>query len=212
MSEFQVFHGELTSPFRAMEHYFREGGISIVEAAFAHSYFIHPDEVREKPVKFPDRARLSREHYPGLERGQEGIWDVDRKVRLDYNGAAQRAWRGYTRRRLERGTGYGVRHIWGNPWDPDCYTAGWNLCYMPFWAGMLTEDQHPHQELQIAIKQASWDLYFRNNPVCDPPDFVKDPGRNLSDFLGDQPLLILGKATPVVMNDPAITPPVRRTM
>ena len=24
-----------------------------------------------------------------------------------------------------------VRHIWGEPWNPDASTAGWNLCYMP---------------------------------------------------------------------------------
>ena len=34
---------------------------------------------------------------------------------------------------------------------------------MPFWAGMLTEEQHPHPELERAIRQASWDLYFRDN-------------------------------------------------
>ena len=59
----------------------------------------------------------------------------------------------------------------GHPWNPDAFTAGWNLCYMPFWAGMLTEDQHPLPELQLAIKQASWDLYFQDNQVCEPPDF-----------------------------------------
>ena len=65
---------------------------------------------------------------------------------------------------------------------------------MPFWAGMLTEDQHPHEELQTAFKQASWDLYFRNNPVCQPPSGVEDPGRELSDFVGNLPLLILCKS------------------
>ena len=96
-----------------------------------------------------------------------------------------------------RGSGYGVRHIWGNPWDPEFYTAGWNLCYMPFWAGMLTEDQHPHEELQAAIKKASWDLYFRSNPVCQPPDSVKDPNlkSDLNSLLNGQPILILQKAT-----------------
>ena len=197
MSNFRVFHGELTSPIEAMEHYFQEGKNSIITAAFAHSYFVDPEEVRTKPTYFCDRARYSREHYPGLAKGATATWLGDgrkRKVRLDDNQYAQMAWERYTGRRLERGTGYGVRHIWGNPWNPDCYTAGWNLCYMPFWAGMLTEDQHPHKELQIAIKQASWDLYFRNNPVCEPPSFVKDPGLDLSSLLGEQPLLILGKS------------------
>lgn len=62
---------------------------------------------------------------------------------------------------------------------------------MPFWAGMLTEKQHPHPELKQAVQQASWDLFFRDNPVCTPPDFVDDPGMNLASVLGHQPLLIL---------------------
>ena len=194
MSNFRVFRGELTSPIEAMEHYFREGKNSIITAAFAHSYFVDPEEVRAKPTYFCDRARYSRKKYPGKGKGQQVTLPDKREIWLDDNQYAQMAWERYTGRRLERGTGYGVRHIWGNPWNPDCYTAGWNLCYMPFWAGMLTEDQHPHKELQTAIKQASWDLYFRDNPVCDPPDFVQNSGRNLSDFLVEQPILILGKS------------------
>ena len=85
-------------------------------------------------------------------------------------------------------------HIWGNTHNPYAFTAGWNFCYMPFWAGMLTEDQHPHPELQDAIKQASWDLYFRDRPVCQPPDFAEDPGMDLDELLNGQPLLILGRA------------------
>ncbi len=67
---------------------------------------------------------------------------------------------------------------------------------MPFWAGMLTERQNPHPELEEAIRQAAWDLYFREDPVCAPPDFVVDPGIDLHRILGEQPLLILvgGKA------------------
>ena len=194
MSNFRVFHGELTSPIEAMEHYFREGKISIVEAAFKHSYFLDPEEVRAKPTYFCDRARYSRKKYPGKGRGQQVTLPDGRKIWLDDNQYAQRAWEAYTKRGLQRGDGYSIRHIWGHPWDPDCFTAGWNLCYMPFWAGMLTETQHPHPELEKAIKQASWDLYFRNNPVCEPPNFVEDPGMDLSSLLGEQPIVILGKS------------------
>ena len=72
---------------------------------------------------------------------------------------------------------------------------------MPFWAGMLTERQHPHEELERAIRQASWDLYFRNNPMSQPPDFVEDPAMDLSSLLSGQPLRILqrdarGRNTP----------------
>ena len=94
---------------------------------------------------------------------------------IDDNQHAQMAWERYTGRGLARGTGYSVRHIWGHPWDPDAFTAGWNLCYMPFWAGMLTEGQHPHEELELAVRQASWDLYFRTDRVCEPPTAKAPP-------------------------------------
>ena len=62
---------------------------------------------------------------------------------------------------------------------------------MPFWAGMLTERQHPHPELERAVRQAAWDLYFRNDPVCVPPEFVANPGTDLDAILREQPLVIL---------------------
>ena len=194
----QLHDGELTPPITAMENYFRLAGVTIIQAAFTHSYFIHPDTVREKTPFFPERARFSRQHYPGLGKGQKAVWSGDdREILLDDNQHAQLAWSRYTGHGLARGTGYSIRHIWGHPWDPDAFTAGWNLCYMPFWAGMLTERQHPHEELERAIRQASWDLYFRNNRVCRPPDFVEDPGIDLSSLLAGQPLLILQRNTPV---------------
>ena len=64
---------------------------------------------------------------------------------------------------------------------------------MPFWVGMLTEDQHPHTDLQQAIKQASWDLFFAESPVCEPPLFVQDPCFDLASALCSQPIRLLGK-------------------
>ena len=190
----RLHSGDLIPPIQSLEDYFQRGGVSIIQAAFAHSYFVHPEKVRAKTPYFPERARRSREHYPGLEKGQQAVSPFDgRKVWMDDNQRAQMAWVRYTGHPLSRASGYSVRHIWGHPWDPDSFTAGWNLCYMPFWAGMLTESQHPHPELEQAIRQASWELYFRNDPVCHPPDFVEDTGMNLSSLLADQPLLILAK-------------------
>ena len=190
----QLHQGELSHPVSTLEDYFRRGGVTIIQAAFAHSYFIHPDSVREKTPYFPERARFSRLNYPGAIKGQKAVWAGDgREVVIDDNQHAQLAWGKYTGHGLARGTGYSVRHIWGHPWDPDAFTAGWNLCYMPFWAGMLTERQHPHEELELAIRQASWDLYFRSNQVCRTPDFVEDPGFDLPALLAGQPVLILHK-------------------
>ena len=189
---FRIAGGISISAIESLENYFHDGGASILQAAFAHSYFVHPDRVREKTPYYPDRARFSRTHYPGLGKGSSARWSGDgREVRLDDNQYAQNAWERYTGHRIARGSGYGLRHIWGNPWNPDAFTAGWNFCYMPFWAGMLTERQHPHPKLEQAIRQASWDLFFRHNPVCQPPEFVENPSLDLDSVLAEQPILLL---------------------
>ena len=186
----------------SLEDYFRDGGVTIIQAAFSHSFFIDPEAVRGNTPSHPERARTSRTHYPNKGRGDTAKWPGDgRTVMLGDNTYAQVAWRRYSGCPMQRGTGYGVRHIWGHPWDPDAFTAGWNLCYMPFWAGMLTEDQHPLRELQTAIKQASWDLYFRDDPICDVPDFVENQDVDLSRMLDGQPLLIMAAEPAVASNN-----------
>ena len=190
MPETHIHDGEPVLPLKALENCFHRG-MTVIKAAFNHSYFIHPDRVRQKTPMFPDKARQSRKHYPDANRGDCAIWKQKQKVKICDNMPAKDAWEKYTGQKFQKKSGYGVRHIWGEPWNPDAFTAGWNLCYMPFWAGMLTEDQHPYPELKDAIRQAAWDLYFRDNPVCDPPDFVTDPGINLDEKLNRQPLLLL---------------------
>ena len=191
MTRTRIHDAELAPPVESLERYLQCGGTTVLKAAFEHSYFAHPDRVRQQTPLYPDRARTSREHYPKLGRGDRATWQ-GRGVKLDNNSAAQRAWTSYSGRHIARASGYGVRHVWGHPWDPEAFTAGWNLCYMPFWAGMLTERQHPHPELERAVRQATWELYFRDNPVCVPPDFVTDPGIDLDALLRGQPVLILG--------------------
>ena len=195
----------ITPPVESLEYYFRAGGVTIMQAAFAHSFFIDPDAVREKTPMYADRARSSRKHYPGANRGESATWSRDqRTVVIGDNTYAQIAWQRYTGCPIQRGSGYGVRHIWGNPWDPDAFTAGWNICYMPFWAGMLTEDQHLLEALRDAVRQASWDLYFRDKPVCEPPDFVVDPGVDLRSVLGEQPILIMRSQPSHVARHPTV--------
>ena len=205
MVRFHTHASDLVPPIDALEDYMHNGGVTILQAAFEHSFFIHPASVRSRTPYFPDRARFSRKVYPGKRKGDRAIWK-GREVILDDNAYAQQAWQRYSGRIIYRGSGYGVRHIWGNPWNPYAFTAGWNLCYMPFWAGMLTEKQHPHPELQRAVQQASWDLFFRNDPVCAPPDFVEDPGMNLDSVLGDQTLRILVPADSPDPEDPSRPP------
>lgn len=185
-----VHDGELPGPIPSLERYFREGGVSLIRAVFENTFFASPESVRSRTPYFPAFARKSLTHYPGLGKGADAVW-LGEPVRLDDNSRAQLAWAKYSGRPIHRGSGYGVRHVWGNPWNPLAFTAGWNMAYMPFWAGMLTEDQHPHPGVQSAIKQASWELYFRSDPVCEAPDFVQDPGVDLASVLDGTPLLIL---------------------
>ena len=195
MPSLRIHTGEIVSAIQSLEDCFREGGVSLIQAAFAHSYFVHPDEVRAKTPYYPDRAHTSRQHYPQRGRGDYAIWHEDgREVRLSNNQPAQNAWSKYTGHPIARRSGYEMRHLWGNNWNPDAFTAGWNLCYMPFWASMPTKEQHEHPQLAQAFRQASWDLYFKDNPVCQPPDFVRDPNVDLESILAGQPILILDKA------------------
>ena len=202
---FRIQTDGIVPAIQSLEEYFREGGASIIQAAFQHTYFVHPEAVLNRTPYFPERARYSRQHYPGIGKGQSTIWkDGDgREIILDDNSRGQMAWERYTGSRLARRSGYGVRHIWGNTYNPDAFTAGWNLCYMPFWAGMLTEDQHPLPELQNAIRQASWDLYFSDTPVCEVPDFVSDPGIDLPALLDGTPLMVLSREYRDVDPEPA---------
>lgn len=104
LPEYRIRDGELVPPVESLERYFRNGGTTILRAAFAQSYFVHPDKVRGNTPLYPDRARLSREHYPERDRGACAMWQ-GREVELGDNAKAQRAWARYTGRRIGRGSG-----------------------------------------------------------------------------------------------------------
>jgi len=186
-----IFNGQLPQPIPLLENFIRASGTTLIRAAFANSFFVDPEKVRQRTPYFPGFVRSSKQHYPGQSRGAQAKWK-GASVKIGDNARAQLAWAKYSGRKIERGSGYGVRHIWGFPWDPNAFTAGWNLCYMPFWVGILTEDQHPHPELQKTIQQASYDLFFKSNPVCAAPPYIRDHGINLTALLGDQTIQILG--------------------
>ncbi|RYZ37197.1 MAG: hypothetical protein EOO71_28940 [Myxococcaceae bacterium] len=62
---------------------------------------------------------------------------------------------------------------------------------MPYWLGMLTGDEHPHLDVVHLVQQISFELYFREQPVCAPPDFVHDPGIDLSGITAANPVRLL---------------------
>ena len=149
--------GEIEPAMDALERRFAEAGSSLTCAAFEHTYFLVPDRVRARTPYYPDQARMSREHYPGKTRGDRGVWKGTR-VKLGDNARAQKAWEKYSGRNLKRRIGFQVRHVWGHPWDPEAFTAGWNLCYMPFWAAPMLDEGARNEEFQSAVRQASWNL------------------------------------------------------
>ncbi len=195
------YRDPLPNPISVLEELLVRAGLSLVEATLRYSFFIDPEEVRARCPYFPDRARMSRQHYPGGARGARALWN-GRNVILDRNAYAQSAWARYTGRPINRGSGYGVRHIWGNPWDPDAYTAGWNLCYMPFWLGMLTEDQHPHPDVVRVVQQLSFDLYFRERPICAQPEYIRDPGMDLAALIASNPVHLLRRTAAAKRRQP----------
>ena len=86
MPNMRIHTEDLTSPIKSLEEYFRKGGVSIIQAAFEHSYFVDPEAVRAKTPYYPDRARRSGIYYPKKTKGQHTIWYGDgRQVILDVN-------------------------------------------------------------------------------------------------------------------------------
>lgn len=76
--------------------------------------------------------------------------------------------------------GYHVAHIWEHVYDPDCFTAGWNLCLMPGFLKLFTEQQDRIALLHKTIQQTAYDLFFKENPIGLPtPSVVSDPGLDL---------------------------------
>jgi len=118
MVDFESFEDELPAPIETLESLLGNGGRSVVEAAFAYSFFVHPDAVRERTPLYPHFARSSRKHYPGRKKGECAQWKGGVTVKLDDNSRAHSAWGKYTGQPVVRKSGYGVRHIWGHPWGP----------------------------------------------------------------------------------------------
>jgi hypothetical protein len=66
---FRIHYEDVVPAIQSLETYFRDGGASLVHAAFQHTYFVHPDAVLNQTPLFPERARRSREHYPEIDKG-----------------------------------------------------------------------------------------------------------------------------------------------
>ena len=119
MRYLQFHQRDLSHPVGMLVAYFRKAGPSIIRAAFVHSYFIHPADVRERTPYFAERARFRRTHYPGVAKGQRAIGQgVGREVIVDDNQRTHLVWESHTGRELLLGTGYSKRHIWARTVSP----------------------------------------------------------------------------------------------
>lgn len=155
-----------------------------------HTYFISPARIRERYKKkgsaawFPDCVRASREHHKEKHRKDQSVWK-GRSVKVCDNTKARRAFASFSGLLMAgdkkgRIRGYHVAHIWEHVYDPECFTAGWNLCLMPGFLKLFTEQQDPIPLLQQVIRQAAFDLYFKGSAIGLPtPLFVSDPKLDL---------------------------------
>jgi hypothetical protein len=134
---------------------------------------------------FPDCVRESREYHKGKQKGDQSVWE-GRTVKVYDNTKARVAFASFSgllmagdkERRIR---GYHVAHIWERVYDPECFTAGWNLCLMPGFLKLFTEQQDRIRLLHQIIQQAAFDLYFKNGAAGLPtPTFVTDPGIDLA--------------------------------
>ena len=94
------------------------------------------------------------------------MWE-DRNVHVCDNTKARTAFASFSGLLMSgnkegRTRGYHVAHVWERVYDPECFTAGWNLCLMPGFLKLFTERQDRIPLLHQVIQQAAFDLYFKN--------------------------------------------------
>jgi hypothetical protein len=157
-----------------------------------HTYFLSPHRIRQRYEEtgtaawFPNCVRSSRQHHKGKQKKDPSVWE-GRPVHVCDNTKARVAFASFSGLRMsgdheDRIRGYHVAHIWERVYDPECFTAGWNLCLMPGFLKLFTEQQDRIPLLHQAVQQAAFDLYFKSGGLGLPtPAFVTDPGLDLSD-------------------------------
>jgi hypothetical protein len=162
----------------------------VAEALLRHTYFIHPRRIRERREQtgsaawFPNHVRMSNEYHPGARRKGRSSWE-GREVVVCDNNQARRVFGAFTGLVMSgnqegRIRGYHVAHIWERVYDPDCFTAGWNMCLMPGFLKLFTEQQDRIELLHQVVQQAAFDLYFKDGTIGLPtPVYVSNPGLDL---------------------------------
>lgn len=178
---------------------FEGSEVALAGFLLRHSYFLSPDRIRQRHEKtgnaawFPDCVRGSREHHKGKQKKEHSVWE-GRTVKVCDNTKARLAFASFSGLLMAgdkegRIRGYHVAHVWERVYDPECFTAGWNLCLMPGFLKLFTEQQDRIPMLHQVIQQAAFDLYFKSNVLGLPtPPYVTDPGLDLN---ADFPTMVL---------------------
>jgi hypothetical protein len=182
--------GTLTPASDILMELFHGGEMELATYLLRHTYFISPERIRARceakgsAAWFPNCVRASREHHKGKQRKEQSVWD-GRSVRVCDNTKARLAFAFFTGlimagNREGRIRGYHVAHIWERVYDPECFTAGWNLCLIPGFLKLFTEQQDRIPLLHQVIQQVAFDLYFKDSAIgLVTPPFVTDPGIDL---------------------------------
>jgi hypothetical protein len=164
---------------------------SLARFLLRHTHFLSSERIRQRyenkgsAAWFPDCVRGSREHHKGKQKKDQSVWE-GRTVKVCDNTKARSAFALFSGLVMAgdkeaRIRGYHVAHIWERVYDPECFTAGWNLCLLPGFLKLFTEQQDRIPLLHQIIQQAAFDLYFKDKAVGFPtPPFVTNPGLDLS--------------------------------
>jgi hypothetical protein len=126
---------------------------SVVAAVARHTWFLHPDTVRQtngSPLFATIRYRPKERERPGDERNIDG-----RRVLLDDNWSPIHAF-DWAARRSTRSCGAHVNHIWKKSHGPSAYTALWNLRVTPAFLANATDSS---DEVIAALRFRSYNLY-----------------------------------------------------
>lgn len=129
----------------------RAGYASVVSAVATHTLFLHPDTVAQAAGQaiFPVVRDPTR-------RGVFDESDGGRRIMYDDNITPTRCFLWAARRR--RGPDVQYNHVWGDPKNPETYTALWNLCVTPAFLAKTTDGSN-HPEVLDALRYRVVDLY-----------------------------------------------------
>lgn len=140
---------------------------TVLEAVAGHTVFLDPETVKQTKGEalFPIVRKKKDDPRPlGATDTQPGRGQVI----LDDNTSPTLAFRWAARQ--ERPPDVQFNHIYKRPYDPDCYTALWNICVTPAFLAKLTD---VHDDVIAALRRRSFDLYGylpADKPEPEPPD------------------------------------------